>query len=112
MAWSWFSLMSLNEVGKSIMLNLRWALSATRLTGRMVSNEALSNTADDGREEGRGTLKELERLSSPLSARACFEGRRCGRLNDAFRLSVTGSSGSDSLSSSAQRPGYWRLKSF
>jgi hypothetical protein len=47
----------LKEVGKSIMLNRRNGLSADFLTGRIVSNEDLSKTP----EEGLAILKELER---------------------------------------------------
>lgn len=96
------------------MLNLLCALSATRLTGRTVSNEALSKTPDDGLEVGLGILKELLRLSSSLSLRACLGGCRCGILKDVLRLRVTvcgGSSSSVSLSSSVHKPGYCFRKS-
>lgn len=55
------------------MLNLLDALSTTFLAGRTVSNEALSNAPEDGREAGRGILKEFDRSRPPLSLRACFE---------------------------------------
>jgi hypothetical protein len=97
------------------MLNLRNVLSAAGLlTGRTVSNDALSKALEDGLEAGRAILKELLVSRPPLSVLACFDARRsgCSAVNDVLRLMIgSGSSSSDALSSSSYKPGYWRLRS-
>jgi hypothetical protein len=92
------------------MLNLRDAFSAADLlTGRAVSNDAVSKEPRIGLEAGRAILKELLLSSPPLSVLACFDPRRsgCGTTKDVLRLMIgAGSSSSDSLSSSSYNPGY------
>jgi hypothetical protein len=109
----WSSLTASDEVGRSIMLNLRCTLSTTRLMGRAVSNEALSKAPEVGLDVGRAILKKFDLSSPPLSALACLRARRCvcgcgcGMLKEVLRLMVAaGSSSSDSVSSSSQSPGY------